>query len=462
MNYKPFLIILYLFTLFGLVSCKKYLDIGAPPNQLTGETLFNSDNTAISGILSIYSNMEQSGFSHNLMITAGTAADEFINYNTSIDAVAIATNNLTPENATISSLWSSLYNYIYQANAMIEGISRSLTLSEPVRQQLLGEAYFIRAFCHFYLLQLFGNIPFNKTTDYAITSVQLQEKADVLLPTIIEDLQKSKSLLKSNYVNSTNITTSDRVRPNKYTAAALLAKAYLFEGNWQNAESEADTILQLTSLYTLSNSLNNVFLKTSSEAIWQLQPVVPGFNSFTGSILQPSTYLPFVVTMTQNIMDSFETTDLRKTSWITPTIYNNQTFYWLHKYKAAQNASSAPTEFTTLIRLAEVFLIRAEARAMQEKLFEALGDLNKIRSRAGLADLQMVNKEDILNAIYKERRLELFGELGDRWIDLIRTGRANAVLPIIKGSSWSATDMLFPIPQSEMLRHPGMVQNPGY
>jgi hypothetical protein len=97
-----------------------------------------------------------------------------------------------------------------------------------------------------------------------------------------------------------------------------------------------------------------------------------------------------------------------------------------------------------------------------DKLSDGLADLNVIRLRAGLAALSTLTKEQLRDAIYKERRCELFGEFSDRWIDLKRSGKINTILGNIKGSNWVSTDQLFPIPLIEMLRHPGMQQNPGY
>jgi hypothetical protein len=106
-------------------------------------------------------------------------------------------------------------------------------------------------------------------------------------------------------------------------------------------------------------------------------------------------------------------------------------------------------------------LIRAEARARQHNLAGAKPDINMIRSRAGLGINNSPDEASLLLAIEQERRIELFAEWGHRWLDLKRTGRASAVLGLVK-PGWSAEDMLFPIPQSELDKNPFLVQNPGY
>jgi hypothetical protein len=447
--------------LLAITSCRKYLDVGPPAVQLTGETVFNNDATATSALLAIYSLMESSGLAYNAALTTGTASDEFNNHRTALDAVGIATNNITPENGTILTLWSSNYNYIYQANAIIEGLSRNNGVSLTVRSQLLGEAYFIRAWCHFLLVNYFGNIPYYTSTNYEENLASPQQNISEVLPKIIEDLLRSKGLLQSFYVGANNLVSSERTRPNKYAAHALLAKIYLYNKQWSLAELESDSVISQPAMYSLLSNLNSVFLKNNSEVLWQLQATVPAFNSVAGGYLQPTTTTPSIVSLTKNLIDSFESGDLRKAAWVKSTTVSTQTYYWIYKYKVGQNASSI-TEYTIVSRLAELIFIRAEARAMQDKFLPALNDLNLVRVRAGLPIYTIPQKEIILHQLFKERRMELFGELNDRWLELKRTQRINTILPVIKGSNWSPTDQLFPIPLNEMLRHPGMLQNPGY
>lgn len=451
--------ILYI-AIFLFTSCKKYLDVGSPDTQLTGETLFNSDATATAGLLSIYSQMESSGLAYQSFLIFGTASDEAINYRTSADAVAIYSNNITPDNGPVSTMWSNYYSYIYQANAIIKGVENSSNITPAIKNYLLGEAYFIRAWCHFYLLQYFGNIPYNTSTDYRINLEQLQEDANGIYPKIIADLTTSSNLVSNNFLSATNSTTTERVRINKTAVMAMLAKVYLNAGNWAKADESANYVIGQAS-YSLTSNLNNVFLKNSSEAIWQLQSNIAGFNSYAGGMIPPTSSTPTVISLTKNLIDSFSPGDQRKINWVKTTTVGTNTYYWWNKYKVGQNASSI-TEYTMMMRLGDVILIRAEARMELDRLSDGLADLNLIRLRAGVAALSALTKEQLRDAIYKERRLELFGEFSDRWIDLKRSGKINVVLGAIKGTNWTSTDQLFPIPLIEMLRHPGMQQNPGY
>jgi hypothetical protein len=123
------------------------------------------------------------------------------------------------------------------------------------------------------------------------------------------------------------------------------------------------------------------------------------------------------------------------------------------------------TEYTVVLRLAEQYLIRAEARAQQGNLLDAQADLNIIRSRAGLSDRSINNVDLLLTAIMHERQVELFSEWGHRWLDLKRTNTVNAVMSVItpqKGGTWSSNWAWFPIPQSEIRTNVKLKQNLGY
>jgi hypothetical protein len=170
--------------------------------------------------------------------------------------------------------------------------------------------------------------------------------------------------------------------------------------------------------------------------------------------------------LSSSLLGSFEQGDKRFTSWVDSTNYSGIVYYSPYKYKIG-SAQASPggdyLEYYMVLRLAEQFLIRSEARVNLNNLTEAISDLNKIRQRAGLNLLpNTLAKQEVLDAIEKERRIELFAEWGHRWLDLKRWGKADAVLGPVKGSNWQITDKLYPIPQSELIVNPNLMQNPGY
>jgi hypothetical protein len=286
-----------------------------------------------------------------------------------------------------------------------------------------------------------------------------QKSKSELYSFIIQDLIKAKTLLAPEYMNGNNSPGQERVRPNKFAAHALLARTYLYEQDWQNAEAECDSIINAGLHYSLT-ALDDVFLKNSKEAIWQLQANLPQYNSYAGGQLQPVS-IPPIISLSAGLMGGFELDDMRKDKWTTATNNGSEFYFWPYKFKIGQNAPSI-TEYTMVLRLAEIYLIRAEARGRQNNLVGALADLNAIRSRAGLASKNTDDQSEVLTYIDSERRLELFAEFGDRWLNLVRTSQADIVMPTVKGTDWDTNDQLYPIPINEITRRPGMFQNTGY
>lgn len=440
-------------------SCKKFVEVGEPHTQLGSTKLFNNEGTATGAQLAIYSQMEADGLFYTLLLNTGLSGDEFRCLTTSVPYVDMANNNLTADNRFISGQWNTYYKLIYQANGVIEGVTKSSSLTENTKKILEGEARFVRALLHFYLVNLFGEVPIIKTTTYAENALPRRSSVSDVYNAIIEDLLKSVQLLNSDYKDGINNTTTERVRPNKSSALALLSRVYLYIGSWQQAEQAASQVIG-TANYVLEANLNNVFLKNSKEAIWQIKQVLPGSNTFAGSMFV-ITGTPSLVSINPTLVGRFQLGDNRRSSWISTTTVGSSTYYKPFKYKVGQNVTTV-TEYTMVLRLAEQYLIRAEARAMQDNLSGAEQDLNKIRIRAGILFVSGLSKSNLLDSIQAERNLELFCESGDRWLNLKRKGIATNVLLPLKGNNWNPNDSLYPIPQVELLRNPLLTQNPGY
>ena len=269
----------------------------------------------------------------------------------------------------------------------------------------------------------------------------------------------------------------ERVRPTKWAAAALLARVYLYIGDYANAETQATIVTNNSTYYGLLSDLNSVFLRNSKEAIWQLQPINNAGRSNTGEgilFILPNTgpnTSSYPVYLSNYIVNSFETGDQRKAKWVgsvTPTPPGTNTYFYPNKYKIGA-VNTTVQEYPMVMRLAELYLIRAEARAQQNNTTGAVADLNAIRLRAGLPDYSgSTAQTSLLSAILHERQVELFTEWGHRWLDLKRTGTLNAVMGApggvcaVKGGSWSINSQLFPIPFSELQKDPNLVQNVGY
>jgi hypothetical protein len=341
-------------------------------------------------------------------------------------------------------------------------------LTPAVKQQLLGEAKFIRAFCYFYLVNNFGNVPLALTTDYKLnTSMSRNPEAEVYSQ-MINDLKEAEETLSSNFLNGnlrTYATNAERVRPTKWAAAALLARVYLYTKDYANAEIQSTLVINNTAQFNLS-PLNGAFLKNNKEAIWQLQPTTTGWNTEDARVFvinrAPGNSKP--VYLDSNLVKAFEANDARKVNWIKDTTIEGEKYFFPYKYRSA-TLNSQVTEYFMVLRLAEQYLIRAEARAQLNDIGGAQTDLNTIRTRAGLPGTNATNIASLLAAIMQERRIELFSELGHRWYDLKRTNSLNSVMAIatpLKGGTWEITDELYPLPLLEIERNINLTQNFGY
>lgn len=442
----------------SVTSCKKFVEIPTTPTQILNYKVFEDDGTASKAITGIYIQMITSGnlfSSGNTTFYPGLSADELYYY-TNDSKQEFLKNEIGPGNHDLISsvFWSPAYKYIYTANACIEGLAASTTLTPSVKKELTGEAKFIRAYCYFYLINLFGDVPLIITTNYELNAVMPRTSKTTVYDQIINDLTNAQSLLDVSYVSS------DRVRPNKWAATALLARAYLYKQEWANAITQSSTVIS-SGMYALQPALNNVFLKGSNETIFQLQAGTNNINTWEGNIFLPAsnavapTYL-----LTNTLLNSFEAGDLRRTNWVQSRTFSGQTFFYPFKYKI--QSSTTVTEYYIYLRLAEQYLISAEAKAQQNDISGSQADLNIIRNRAGLANTTANDKASLLLAIEHERQAEFFAEWGHRWFDLIRTNRANVVLNALKPATWQPTDILWPIPSKQINLNPALTQNPGY
>jgi hypothetical protein len=463
---KRIQIILLSISLVAAASCKKYVDTPFPKNELSAELTFTDDKTATSAMVGLYSSMNALNYYYaNVLMNYLTAmqADDLYYSSTFANYDVFRQNSLLPSSQYAQSMWKDQYAYIFHANSCIEGLTAATTLTPAVKNQLLGEAYFMRAFLHFYLVNMYGDVPLITNTKYLENNVKPREKTAIVYDTVIKDLTRAKTLMADNY------TSSNRVRPNKAAATALLARVYLYTKQWSLAETEASGVIN-NGLYSLLKDLNAVFLANSREAIWQLQPVntAGGRNTWEGFTSTPATPTspPLFRLDTLNLIRKFETGDQRLAKWTgLLKLSTGATVYYPYKYKIRVNPVNVTTvtEYSMVMRLAEQFLIRAEAKIQQDKLNEGRADLDSIRIRAGLSALPVnLDKAALLLAVEQERKVELFVEWGHRWFDLKRTNRSTAVLGAIKPQFWQATDTLYPIPSDAIRTNIYLEQNEGY
>lgn len=448
-------IITILITFVFVTSCKKFVDIPLPLDQVQSETVFKNELTAKAAVVGLYAQMQSLTFgitNGGLTLYPGLSAGELQNTAASTDLDPFYNNSIPATNSTglNSRLYTAAYKYIYHANSIMEKLETS-SLPPATKTPLIAEVKLIRSLLFHYMVNLFGDIPLVTTTDYYTNAVMPRTAKQDVYVQIIKDAEEAYNQLPLAYSSAT------RARANKTTAAALLARYYLYTGNWVKAEAKATEVIS-SGLYTLQTNLNNTFLNTSPETIWQLPKDAANTTEGQNFIPSSATVRPTYV-LTNNLVTSFESNDARKINWTKQNTVSSQPYYYPNKYKT--RLTTPITEAYIIIRLAEIYLIRAEAETKQNKLTEAIADINTIRTRAGLPATTASTQPQLLLAIEQERKVELFAEWGHRWFDLKRTGRIDEVIAALK-PAWLPTAALYPIPQNELLRNAFLTQNPGY
>lgn len=469
-KFNPELSVLMLIYTFGIfISCEEFVQLDPPRTEALTEEVFGTDATATQAIIGAYAELSDQGlsiFAGRLELASGLASDELANFSSQEEYFQYETNSLLPSsNWIFSHFWQGPYKVINSVNAAILGLEGNTQLSPELRDQLIGEAYFLRAFQHFYLTNFFGDVPLVTSTDFEVNTAASRDEKATIYEQIVTDLSQGVSLLSPDYSFSDN----ERIRVNRGAAQAMLARVYLYQEDWQNAADMATSVIEQADLYALEDDLSEVFLAGAgnAEAIWQLASVGiferPG-TTYLGDILitlpsGPINGLFGAFALSEQLLAVFEPNDQRGAQWVDVA----GSFSFANKLKnGLYNFNPGPAENVMMLRLAEQYLIRSEARAQLNDVAGAREDLNKIRNRAGLEDTEASDQAALLAAIQRERQVELFAENGHRWFDLKRTGRADEVLGDIK-PLWEPADVLFPIPEREIANNSNLLpQNPGY
>ena len=443
------------------VSCEGLLDVDTPAESILKSQVFSDDQSGEAAIRGAYLKMKTSVYNgFEVARVTGLSADEFTYQGTDLFTLQFLENELLDDNEYVEDLWVDAYASIYAANDIINGVEASAGMTLAVKDQIKGEALFLRAFYHFYLVNLFGAVPIVTSTDYRVNAIITRNPVSAVYSQIESDLNDALGLLSPAY------PSTGRVRANQSVANALLARVYLYQQKWQAAETLATKILDNTMDYGLV-PLSDISLADNKEAIWQMHPSAAVGNGRTpeGVGFSYGSYiLRDELTGGNGLPGVFESGDARKTDWIHLDL--NNAFNVPYKYQVWETSGAIRNEYSTIFRLAEQYLIRAEARAEQNKLGKAMEDLDVIRSRAGLSLISETNPDisqsDLLELILHERQVELFSEWGHRWLDLKRTGKAYTTLSVLK-PGFSVEDEQYPIPKDELNSNPNLGdQNEGY
>ena len=287
--YKITVLIIACFILSSLNSCKKLLDINPSGSAILQSSVFTDSATvqsAIAGMYVIGLAPQASPYRFSLSTIPGFTADELQFVGTANDTY-ISNNILSGDNGT-GLIWSQSYSAIYNANALIAGVTGNVAISARFQNQAIAEARFIRAFAYFYLVNSFGDVPLVLTTDPNVNNALPRTAMADVYTQIIADLKFAQATLPADY---TTISAGARTRINKWIATAMLARVYLYQSNWVDAEAQATMVIN-SPLFNLPTDLTKVFTPASTEAIWQLYNDGNGYTQYAANIFSQTSKIP--------------------------------------------------------------------------------------------------------------------------------------------------------------------------
>src|SRR3982751_1429529 len=442
-----------LFLLFGAVAlsaCSNVLDV-PPTSSIPSET-------AITDAAGAYAGLQANGlYGHTLLDWTEVLSDNgrfvgtFDNYG---DADA---NQLRADNASVTSIWDAAYSEINRANELIKNVPNVTDLEAGRKNEILGEAYFLRALTYHNLIKLFGGnstlgvpLRLEPVGSDGVGDVTRASRAEVYTQ-ILADLAQASQL----------ITDDSQTRQASIGAVkAIEARVRLYNGDYAGAEAAAAAVEAMG--YQLAPKFSDLFDAQGNdtpEDIFRVeftptQAQSVSFYYLAKSLggrreVAPTTGAAGIIAAVDpasgGSIANYHPTDARG---IWSIALAGSTTY------AAKFRNPGGDEDIHVIRLGEVILIRAEALARLGRVPEAIAEYNRLRVRAGVApDPLTLTQAQALAAIVRERRLELAFE-GDRWPDLVRLN----ALP----ASIDPNQALLPIPQAELDVSPNIQQNPGY
>jgi hypothetical protein len=438
-------------------SCKKFLDL-KPLDSYTENTFYVDEKGLQGGLVSCYDALQTDSLYGNGLLTLGEIRGDNVTDNDPGSGAgvrnAIEVFSETSANNILSGTWQGEYKAIYRSNIVLDR-APGITMNDATKNQIIGQAKFIRALSYFNLTRLWGNVPLVlsvQKTDEArantrATSAQVYQQ-------IINDLTDAASKLPTAWADA------QRGRATSYAANALLAKVYLYQKNYALAAATLQPIVSAIYTGTVLSVVpqTSTFpsnLKTSKDVIFAVLYLNGGVKE---AVNQDNRYRnnnnTNTITLPQTV---FETGDNRKAllaptgTGIRPGKFNSP----------VSNTTEVSGDFPVL-RCADVLLMYAEA--LNETTYgntEAFKALNAVRTNAGITAktvIDLPSQASFRTEVYLQRRLELALE-ADRWFDIVRT---NQMATIFAGIP--AFRSIYPVPQAEIdnVNNKTGWQNTGY
>ncbi|GAB3720831.1 RagB/SusD family nutrient uptake outer membrane protein [Spirosoma lituiforme] len=433
-----------------LTGCQSFLDV-QPELQVDESQAITNASTAEAALNGLYNRLGSDGYYGSNFQALAYLSGGDIQWTGSQGAPQeITSRKLTADNSYVGSAWSAIYRTILQANYLLETVPN---LTDPLliadrKNQIQGEAYALRALSYFDLVRGWGGVQtILKATRTPSDNTGISRgSADDTYAQVLKDLTAAEPLLSA---------TTNRNKVTRKTVWALRARYHLYRQEWDQAETYAGKLIDDTN-YKLAKPYNAFFANNAiatPESVFE----IAYSNSFKNG--HYNWWLPPALSGRREWAPNDKLVALlndpnvggNRKELIAQTSPPGNLWYGKLYYRIPLGTDPA-----YVIRIAELYLIRAEARAQLGKTTAALSDLNAVRDRAAVPALQAVTKEALLLAIETERQVEFPFE-ADRWFNLIRTGRVAAVLGITDASKY-----VLPIPNSEILADKALTQNQGY
>ncbi|WP_281613247.1 RagB/SusD family nutrient uptake outer membrane protein [Flammeovirga sp. SubArs3] len=478
----------------GTMSCDKFLDL-QPISEETSDNAYGKASQMESALVGAYETFQSSEYYvWDHVVFSDVRSDNAYAGGDNPEVFEADLLTITPINSRVFRNWSEIYNGILKANTVIEKIEliEDPALSEVRKDQIKGEALFLRAYHYFTLVKLHGGVPLiltpTKSTDPNDVRVP-RNTVDEVYAQIITDLNLSASLLPDYYTDENGNDlggSTNKARATAGAANALLAKVYAQHKEWDNALEAIQKVENSTAGYMLLSDYNHLFdgeHYNNEESILEVQYLGTDEGNFGPQLLLPpsisgDTWRKFV-TPSQNLIAAYdaEGDNVRKgaavlfesVDWVDEYWGNasGSTIPFSYKWKKAMGWAS--TDRPYLLRFGDIVLLKAEALNEIGNTSLALVEINKIRTRVNLANFSGLSQAELREKILNERRLELAQE-GHRWDDLVRQNKAVSTMNNLveidlrtgRAVNYDMTDakILLPIPQQELDRNPALDQNP--
>lgn len=445
----------YIWTLavtFTLSSCEKFLEID-PRISTSDQVTINDENSAHTAVRGIYNQLQSDGYYGYTFQTIGFFSGDNIEYTGSqIVNQSLTNHSVRADLPALATAWTAIYNTINRANnviAKVPALSVTPTFTDAVRNQLVGEAYFLRALSYFDLGRTWGGVQLVLVPTSSSNNLENLKRSSLAdtYQQVLADLIKAEELLPN---------TTNRIRATRKTVWALRARYHLYREEWKEAITYASKLIDDKSNYNLLTPYSSFFADNASgtnESILELYYTTNVVNTQAYQ-WQPSTkggvgwIRPSMGIV--NLLNNKSIAGTRQ-SLISKVVLNGVDNWFGNLYYRTNGTDPA-----FLIRISELYLIRAEAYAQDNDIAKSLADLNVIRKRADIQELNIADKATLLLAIEQENRIEFAFE-NHRWYDLVRTRRAKTVLGIDEDFR-----LLLPIPYAQILIDKNLEQNPQY